>query len=147
MVILKILKYPDIRLRFMAKPVTTINQNIKDIINNMFETMYKKRGIGLAATQVNIHLDIIVIDLINKNYTPIVLINPKIIYTAGRIEIEEGCLSVPKIRKKIRRYKKITIHALNYYGKNITIQADTLLSICIQHEMDHLIGKLLIDYV
>ncbi|QCI26107.1 peptide deformylase [Buchnera aphidicola] len=146
MVILKILKYPDKRLRLIAKPVKIINQKIKNIIHNMFETMYHNHGIGLAATQVNIHLNIIVIDLMHQKYPPITLINPKKIYAKGKILTEEGCLSVPETNQKVTRFKKIKIQAINYHGKNIVIKAHSLLSICIQHEMDHLNGKLFIDY-
>lgn len=146
MVILKILKYPDKRLRKIAQPVKKINKKIKKIIHNMFETMYENKGIGLAATQVNIHLKIIVIDIMKKKYQPLILINPKKIKEKGIIKIEEGCLSIPEKKKIITRSKKIEILALNYYGEKIKIIAKSLLSICIQHEMDHLIGKLLIDY-
>ncbi|CAL4043289.1 Peptide deformylase [Buchnera aphidicola (Phyllaphis fagi)] len=143
---LKILKYPDKRLRRSAQPVNKINKKIHKIIHNMFETMYQEKGIGLAATQVNINLKIIVIDKISKYYDTLVLINPKKIYEYDKISTTEGCLSLPGIKKEITRSKHITIQALNYYGKKITLQAKSLLSICIQHEMDHLIGKLLIDY-
>ncbi|QCI27308.1 peptide deformylase [Buchnera aphidicola] len=146
MVILKILKYPDKRLRKIAQPVKKVNKNIKKIIHNMFETMYENKGIGLAATQVNIHLKIIVIDIMKKKYQPLILINPKKIKEQGVIKIEESCLSVPEKKKIITRSKEIEILALNYYGEKIKIIAKSLLSICIQHEMDHLIGKLLIDY-
>ncbi|QCI26460.1 peptide deformylase [Buchnera aphidicola] len=146
MSILKILKYPDKRLRRIAQPVNKINKKIQNIINNMFETMYKHQGIGLAATQVNINLKIIVIDKIHPYNDQLVLINPKIIYTYDTTSTIEGCLSLPGINKKIIRSKIIKIQALNYYGKKITLQAESLLSICIQHEIDHLTGKLLIDY-
>lgn len=147
MSILKILKHPDTRLRLMSNPVKAVNKKIQNIIDNMFETMYSKQGIGLAAPQVNIQLSIIVIDLMIEKYQPIVLINPKIIKKRGTIQTEESCLSIPGINKKIIRAKEIKISALNYYGKKIHISAHALLAICIQHEMDHLIGKLLIDYL
>ncbi|CAL4043421.1 Peptide deformylase [Buchnera aphidicola (Takecallis arundicolens)] len=147
MAILKILKYPDKKLRLIANPVRSVNKKIQNIINDMFETMYNKQGIGLAATQVDIKLNIIVIDLMIKKYQPIVLINPKIIKKIGIIQTKESCLSIPGISKKITRAKEIKISALNYYGKKIYISAHELLAICIQHEMDHLIGKLLIDYL
>lgn len=143
---LKILKYPDTRLRIIASPVKKINNRIKKIIKNMLETMYVNEGIGLAATQVNIHLQIIVAHNIHKNQ-PLVLINPILKHKSGLINIEEGCLSIPKVRAIIPRTKQITVHALDYFGNIIEIHADSLLSVCLQHEMDHLIGKLFIDYL
>ncbi|WP_343128114.1 peptide deformylase [Buchnera aphidicola (Takecallis taiwana)] len=146
MAILKILTYPDKRLRFIARPVKKINKKIHNIIHNMFETMYSQQGIGLAATQVNIHLQIIVIDLMMEQYPPIVLINPKKIQTSGITQTEERCLSIPGFSKKITRAKDIKISALNIYGKQVYVKANSLLAICIQHEIDHLSGILLIDY-
>lgn len=142
----KILKYPDKRLRKIAKPVQIINYKIKKIINKMFYTMYQNNGIGLAATQVNIHLRIIVIDIIQEKNNPIVLINPKIMQKFDNVSMEEGCLSLPGIKKTINRSKNIKVHALNENNQQIKIYATSLLAICIQHEMDHLLGKLLIDY-
>ncbi|CAL4043839.1 peptide deformylase [Buchnera aphidicola] len=147
MTILKILQYPDKKLRIRAQPVKEINTNIQTIVDNMFETMYDKEGIGLAATQVNIPLQIIVISNIHKYDHPLVLINPIIISKNGEKKVEEGCLSIPQQRAIITRSEYITVNALNYFGKKIKITADSLLSICIQHEMDHLIGKLFIDYL
>lgn len=146
MSLLKILKYPDKRLRIIANPVIKINKYIKRIINDMFDTMYMQEGIGLAATQINIHLQIIVIhDCFLKK--PLTLINPIIKEKRGQINIEEGCLSIPTIKAIVPRSKYIKIEALNYFGKKIEINANSLLSVCIQHEMDHLIGKLFIDYL
>ena len=147
MAILKILQYPDKRLRVIAKPVKIINQKIQKIIDDMFETMLHKEGIGLAATQVDIPLQIIVISKIQNTYNPLVLINPKIINQHGIIKTEEGCLSLPQHRAIIQRYKYITIQSLNYFGKSIEIKTNDMLSICIQHEIDHLIGKLFIDHL
>ncbi|CAL4323676.1 peptide deformylase [Buchnera aphidicola] len=146
MSLLKIIKYPDNRLRNIAQPVKIINKKIHQIIQDMYYTMYEKQGIGLAATQVGINLQIIVIDISEKQTDPIILINPKKIYCSEKISIEEGCLSIPNTLKKITRANKIQIQTLNYYGKKIIIEAKELLSICIQHEMDHLVGKLIIDY-
>ncbi|CAL4323137.1 Peptide deformylase [Buchnera aphidicola (Pterocallis alni)] len=142
----KILKYPDQRLRKIAQPVQIINDKIKKIINKMFHTMYQNNGIGLAATQVNIHLRIIVIDIMKEKNNPIVLINPKTIQKFENISMEEGCLSLPGVNKIINRSKNIEVHALNENNQKIKIYATSLLAICIQHEMDHLSGKLLIDY-
>ncbi|WP_343182453.1 peptide deformylase [Buchnera aphidicola] len=146
MTLLKILKYPNKKLTRNTKKVKQINKKIHKIIHNMFETMYHHNGIGLAAPQVDIHLKIIVIDIMQQPSQPIALLNPKIIYRYENITTEEECLSLPGIKKKITRFNKIKINALNYYGKPIVITAENLLSICIQHEMDHLNGKLLIDY-
>lgn len=147
MPIIEILKYPDNRLRKIAKPVLKINKKIQKIINNMFETMYNKNGIGLAATQINIPLQIIVISYIHKSNDPLTLINPEIIKISKTIiNTEEGCLSIPNYQRIIPRSSKITITALNRYGQKIKIQASSMLSVCIQHELDHLIGKLIIDY-
>lgn len=144
---LKILRYPDKRLRIIAKPIKNINNKIQNIINNMFYTMYFKKGIGLAATQVNIHKRIIVIDISENQNQKIVLINPIILEKSGKIKIEEGCLSIPDKREKIIRSKKIKIRAFNNYGVEFELEAQNLLAVCIQHEMDHLIGKLFIDYL
>lgn len=147
MSILKILHYPDKRLRIIAKNVKKIDKNIFSTIENMIETMYFSKGIGLAATQVNLHIKIIVIDISDKKNTPLILINPLIIKKTGSISAEEGCLSIPNQRAYIKRYQKIKISALNEYGNYFQLSAENLLSICIQHEMDHLIGKLFIDYL
>ncbi|XBC41699.1 MAG: peptide deformylase [Buchnera aphidicola (Kaburagia rhusicola rhusicola)] len=147
MSILKILTYPNNRLRTIAKPIIKINQSIQKTINDMFETMYFKNGIGLAATQVNIPLQIIVISNITKSKKPLALINPKIVKKSGNTSIEEKCLSIPSYQALIPRSSAIVVTALNYFGKKITIEATSLLAICIQHEIDHLVGKLLIDYL
>lgn len=147
MSILQVLHYPDKRLRRTAKSVTQISKNTKKIIYDMFDTMYTQQGIGLAATQVNIDQQIIVIDLYNNSKERWVLINPSIIKKTGTISTLEGCLSIPKIRENISRSKQITVRSLNQYGKEFEIEADNLLSVCIQHEIDHLLGKLFIDYL
>jgi len=147
MSVLKILKYPDKRLRIVAKPILEVNKKIQIIIKSMFETMHAKDGIGLAATQVNIPLKIIVIDKIDKLLHPLALINPQIVRKSGTISTQEGCLSIPDYQAKIPRFNNIIISALDYFGQKIELHANSILSICIQHEMDHLIGKLFIDYL
>lgn len=146
MSIKKIIQYPDPRLRLIARPVKKINIYIKKIINDMFDTMYAHNGIGLAATQINIQKKIIIINAIQEQETPLILINPVILRKKGTIKTEERCLSIPNKKAYISRFKEITIQALNYNGRKIYIKAKELLSICIQHEIDHLIGKLFIDY-
>ncbi|QOI11200.1 peptide deformylase [Blochmannia endosymbiont of Colobopsis nipponica] len=147
MSLLQILYYPDKRLRKIAAPVININNNIKCIIHDMLETMYAKKGIGLAATQVNIHKQIIVVDISTKSKEPLILINPCLIEKKGGTSVLEGCLSIPEQYHFIPRAAIIKIHALNQNGTLLKIEANNLLAICIQHEMDHLIGKLFIDYL
>ena len=141
--ILEILKYPDKRLRTIAKPVQEVNNEIKKQIKDMFETMYAAPGIGLAATQVNFHQRLIVIDVSDEGNEPLCLINPEIMEKNGEIEYEEGCLSVPNYYESIKRSNEIKVSALNELGQTFEIEADEMLSICIQHEMDHLNGCLL----
>ncbi|PPI87888.1 peptide deformylase [Candidatus Pantoea edessiphila] len=146
MPVLPLLYFPDIRLRQKALPV----QNIKEIqlvIDDMFETMYANNGIGLAATQVNIHQRIIVIDISESRKDKLVLINPELLNQTGKTGIEEGCLSIPKQHAFISRSEFITVHSLDRYGNFLKIETRDLLSICIQHEIDHLNGKLFIDYL
>ncbi|CAL4323008.1 peptide deformylase [Buchnera aphidicola] len=142
----KILKYPDKNLRKIAKPVKKINKKIKKIIHKMFNTMYLYNGIGLAATQVNINLQIIVIGIIKPLRNPLILINPKIINKKKIIMSEEGCLSVPKKFFQVPRYNYLKLYSLNHDGKKNIISAQSNLSFCIQHELDHLKGKLILDY-
>ncbi|MXP56574.1 peptide deformylase [Pantoea sp. Mhis] len=144
MSVLKILHFPDNRLRKIASPVITINDDIRHIVNNMFETMYHQNGIGLAATQVDIHQRIIVIDIADKQ---MVLINPEMQKKSGEISIEEGCLSIPEQRAFVPRTEWIKVYAQNLDGKIVEFETNNLLSICIQHEIDHLNGKLFIDYL
>lgn len=147
MTILNVLKYPDERLRTKATPVTEVNTEIQQIIDDMFETMYHDEGIGLAATQVDIHQQIIVIDIEGDKQNQIVLINPEIIEASGETGIEEGCLSIPGCRGLVPRKEKVTVKALDRNGKTFTLAADDLLAICIQHEIDHLNGVLFVDYL
>jgi peptide deformylase len=147
MALLEILHFPDPRLRIQAKPVNLVDETIRKIVNDMFETMYEAPGIGLAATQVNIHQQIIVMDLSVEKNQPLCLINPGIINSEGVTCTEEGCLSVPGIFESVERFDQITVRALNQQGESFTLTTASLLSVCIQHEMDHLQGKLFVDYL
>tara|TARA_B110000014_G_C20035575_1_gene537974 strand:- start:313 stop:810 length:498 start_codon:yes stop_codon:yes gene_type:complete len=145
--ILEILKYPDKRLRTIASPVQEVNSEIKKQVKDMFETMYAAPGIGLAATQVNFHQRLIVIDISDEGNEPLCLINPEIMQKNGEIEYEEGCLSVPNYYESIKRANEIKVSAQNELGQIFEIEADEMLSICIQHEMDHLNGILFVDHL
>jgi len=148
MTILNVLRFPDERLRTKATPVAEVNQDVKAIIDDMFETMYDENGVGLAATQVNIHQRIVVINVTEDKDQAYVLINPEIISHSNQTEInEEGCLSVPGCYAKVDRYTEVTVKALDRNGKEFTLTATELLAICIQHELDHLDGKLFVDYL
>lgn len=147
MTILHVLHFPDPRLRTKARPVELVDDNTRKIIDDMFETMYDAPGIGLAATQVDIHQRIIVIDVSEDNDQPLVLINPTITAKQGDEETEEGCLSVPGVFETVHRAETVTVNALNREGQSIELEADGLLAVCIQHEMDHLEGKLFVDYL
>jgi len=147
MTILKILTYPDPRLYKIAKPVKEINKLHKDLIKNMTHTMYDSNGIGLSATQVDFHERIIVIDISEEKNNLIVLINPDILERTGSQVYQEGCLSVPKVFEKVERSEKIKGKALDHDGKYFDFEADGLLSVCIQHEIDHLDGKVFVDYL
>ncbi|QJT12409.1 peptide deformylase [Aeromonas sp. 2692-1] len=147
MAILDVLRFPDERLRTVAAPVETFTPELQHIVDDMFETMYAEEGIGLAATQVDIHQRIIVIDVSENREDPLVLINPEIIEQAGSTGIEEGCLSVPGSRALVPRAEWVKVRALDRHGNAFELEADDLLAICIQHEMDHLVGKLFVDYL
>ena len=147
MTILDILNYPDPRLHKVASLVDEINSEIISIIRDMSETMYAAPGIGLSGTQVNYHKKIIIIDISEKKDDLLVLINPEIVSSDGQQESQEGCLSVPGIYEKVKRASKISIRALNIKGDLIELVADGKLSICIQHEMDHLMGKVFVEYL
>ena len=144
---LDILHYPDKRLRTVAKPVGKVDESIKKLVDDMFETMYIAPGIGLAATQVNVHQQVIVIDVSEDKSQPLCLINPEIIAEEGVESCDEGCLSVPEIYETVERCEKVTVKALDQNGDEYTLQADEMLAVCIQHEMDHLKGKLFVDYL
>ena len=147
MAILKILQYPDERLRTEAQPVAEVTDEIRRIVADMFETMYLAPGIGLAATPVDIHQQIIVIDTSEDKSQPLCLINPQIIARNGAQEMDEGCLSVPGIYETVTRADQIDVRALAQDGTQQEFHADGLLAVCIQHEMDHLAGKLFVDYL
>ncbi|QSB02412.1 peptide deformylase [Methylomonas sp. EFPC1] len=147
MSILTILEFPDKRLRNVAAEVDTVDDSIKTLVDNMIETMYAAKGVGLAATQVNVHKRVIVMDVSENKDEPICLINPQIIERDGVEESEEGCLSVPGFFEKVSRAEHIKVKALNRDGESFELEARDLLAVCIQHEMDHLEGKLFVDYL
>lgn len=147
MAILTVLHFPDPNLRKIAKPVETIDAAIRQLAQDMLETMYEERGIGLAATQVNVQKRLIVMDLSDERNAPLILVNPEITTTEGSEESQEGCLSVPGFYEKVQRPKKISYRYLDLDGRTVDGEADGLLSVCIQHEIDHLDGILFIDYL
>ena len=144
---LDILHYPDARLHTVAKPVAAVDARIRKLVDDMAETMYAAPGIGLAATQVNVHERGIVIDLSETHDALRVFINPEIVAQSGREESEEGCLSVPGVFDRVTRAERVTVRALDRDGKPFDLEADGLLAVCIQHEMDHLLGKVFVDYL
>ena len=143
----EILRYPDPRLRHKAKPVTDFNPEIAQIADEMLKTMYAENGIGLSATQVNIQKSILVVDVSKDRDTPMCLVNSEITDRKGEEVMEEGCLSVPGVYAEVKRAEQITVSAFDTEGKPLNIEADGLLAVCIQHEMDHLQGKLFVDYL
>lgn len=147
MALLEILKFPDERLRKKAKPVEVVNASIQKLVDDMFETMYAAPGIGLAATQVNVQKRVVVIDVSETKDQPLCLINPEILARSGTEEREEGCLSVPGVFEKVCRAEKVKVKALDLSGKPFELEAEGLLAVCIQHEIDHLDGKLFVDYL
>jgi peptide deformylase len=144
---LDILHYPDARLHTVAKPVKAVDERIRKLVDDMAETMYAAPGIGLAATQVNVHERVVVIDLSETHDQLRVFINPELVAQSGREESEEGCLSVPGVFDKVTRAERVTVRALDHDGKPFELEADGLLAVCIQHEMDHLMGKVFVDYL
>lgn len=147
MSILTILEFPDDRLRKKAVPVSTVDDGTRRLVDDMFETMYDAKGVGLAATQVNIQKQIIVIDVSEDKDSPLCLINPEIIEKDGLKESEEGCLSVPSFYEKVKRADHIRVKALDRNGQVFEFEATDLLCVCVQHEIDHLNGKLFVDYL
>ena len=147
MSLLTILEYPDKRLRTLATPIETVDAALSALIDDMFETMYDAPGIGLAATQVNVHKQLLVLDISEDKSQPMVFINPKIVARDGKQVYQEGCLSLPNIYADVTRYNQITVEALDRHGQAFTLEADGLLAVCIQHEIDHLDGKLFVDYI
>jgi len=144
---LDILHYPDARLHTVAKPVKAVDERIRKLVDDMAETMYAAPGIGLAATQVNVHERVIVIDISETHDELRVFINPELIAQSGTEESEEGCLSVPGVFDRVTRAERVTVRALDRDGKPFELDADGLLAVCIQHEMDHLMGKVFVDYL
>jgi peptide deformylase len=147
MAILEILVYPDLRLRTVAKPVRTVDDSVRQLVKDMTETMYDANGIGLAATQVDVHKQVIVMDLSDQRDEPRVLINPTVIEQDGEQFHDEGCLSVPEYYAPVKRAESIKITALDEQGEIYQLEAEGLLAVCIQHEMDHLAGKVFVDYL
>jgi peptide deformylase len=147
MALLPILEYPDPRLRKVAAPVTEFDARLQNLVRDMAETMYAAPGVGLAATQVDVHKRVIVIDTSDTKDDLLVLVNPEITMAEGEAECEEGCLSVPGYYDKVTRAARITVRAHNERGEPIERTADGLLAVCIQHEMDHLTGKMFVDYL
>ncbi len=147
MAILNILRYPDARLHKLAAPVTVFDDGLKKLIADMAETMYAAPGIGLAATQVDVHKRIIVVDVSERRDSLVVLVNPEIVESNGESDIEEGCLSVPGIYELVPRAERVKVRAYDQNGNPFTLEAQGLLAVCIQHEMDHLQGKVFVEHL
>ena len=145
--ILPILEYPDKRLRTVAEPVDAVDAAMVSLIDDMFHTMYEAPGIGLAATQVNVHKQLLILDISEDRSQPMVFINPRIIAKDGSQVYQEGCLSLPGIYADVKRYNRISVSALDRAGQEFTVDAEGLLAVCIQHEMDHLAGKVFVDHL
>ena len=147
MALLPILHYPDPRLRTKAAAVDAVDDSVRALIDNLLETMYDASGIGLAATQVNIHRRVLVVDVSERRDQPLAFVNPRIEQAEGEQERDEGCLSVPGFFEPVRRAERIRVAALDRQGETFALEADGLLAVCIQHECDHLDGKLFVDYI
>jgi len=148
MALLPILCYPDPRLHTVAKPVTGVDARVRRLVSDMLETMYEASGIGLAATQVDVHERLIVVDVSQDRDQPLVLINPELVWTSpGKHLNEEGCLSVPGIYDGVERFDAVHVRALDQHGNSRVIEATDLLAVCVQHEMDHLLGKVFVEYL
>jgi peptide deformylase len=148
MPLLAILQYPDPRLHTVAKPVQAVDARIQQLISDMLETMYEAKGIGLAATQVDVHERLVVIDISEEHNQPLVLINPRITWASDEKQVnEEGCLSVPGIYDGVERSTAIRVEAMDSEGKLRSLEAEGILAVCIQHEMDHLMGKVFVEYL
>ena len=147
MPILNILRYPDARLHKIAVPVTVFDESLKKLVADMAETMYAAPGIGLAATQVDVHKQVIVVDVSERKDSLVVLVNPEIVEATGESDIEEGCLSVPGIYELVQRAERVKVRAYDQNGKAFTLEAQGLLAVCIQHEMDHLQGKVFLEHL
>jgi peptide deformylase len=148
MALLNILQYPDPRLHTVAKPVASVDARIRQLVADMLETMHEASGIGLAATQVDVHERLIVIDVSEDREHPIVLINPEIVWASEEMQVnDEGCLSVPGIYDGVERASRVKVTAQDEHGQARTIEAEGVLAVCIQHEMDHLLGKVFVEYL
>ena len=147
MAVLNILRYPDARLHKIAAPITVFDEALKKLVADMAETMYAAPGIGLAATQVDVHKQVIVVDVSERRDSLVVLVNPEIVEAVGVSDIEEGCLSVPSIYELVERAERVKVRAYDQNGNAFTLEAQGLLAVCIQHEMDHLKGKVFIEYL
>ena len=147
MALLNILRYPDARLHKLAAPVTVFDEQLKRLVREMAETMYAAPGIGLAATQVDVHKQVIVVDVSERRDSLVVLVNPQIVETSGISDIEEGCLSVPGIYETVERAERVKVRAYDQNGTSFTLEAQGLLAVCIQHEMDHLKGQVFVEYL
>ncbi|MGD8429323.1 MAG: peptide deformylase [Ectothiorhodospiraceae bacterium] len=147
MAILEILHYPDPRLRTRAQPVKEVDDEVRKLVDDLLETMYDAPGIGLAATQVNVHRRVLVVDVSEEGDRPLAFINPEILARDGEEETQEGCLSVPGYYETVRRAEHIRVRALDRNGESFEMEAEGLLAVCIQHEVDHLDGKLFVDYL
>ena len=148
MALLPILQYPDPRLHTVAQPVAQVDERIRQLVDDMLETMYEAKGVGLAATQINVHERVVVIDTSEERNDPLVLINPEIIWASDEMIVwEEGCLSVPTIYDKVDRHAKVRVRALNRDGETYEFEGEELLAVCVQHELDHLAGKVFVDHL
>jgi peptide deformylase len=147
MALLEIIEYPDPRLRTVAAPVEAVDDAIRELAGAMLESMYAAPGIGLAATQVDVHKRLLVIDITEDQSEPLVFINPEILESEGSIKLDEGCLSVPEIYEAVERAEHVRVRAVNREGEAFEMEAEGMLAVCIQHEMDHLEGKLFVDYL
>ena len=145
---LDILRYPDPRLHTVAKPVPAVDERVRKLVDDMLETMYSAEGVGLAATQVDVHERVIVMDTSPERDKPLVLINPEIVARSVELAVaEEGCLSVPQVYDKVERHARVTVRALGRDGASFDLEAEGLTAVCVQHEMDHLLGKVFVEYL
>jgi peptide deformylase len=147
MALLNILRYPDARLHKVSAPVTVFDQSLKNLVRDLAETMYAAPGVGLAATQIDVHKQVLVVDVSERRDSLVVLVNPEIVEASGVSDIEEGCLSVPGVYDIVERAERVKVRAYEQNGNPFTLEAQGLLAVCIQHEMDHLKGKVFVEYL
>lgn len=148
MAVLSILRWPDPRLHTVARPVAAVDDRIRRLVDDMLETMYAKDGVGLAATQVDVHERVIVMDTSEERNQGVALINPELVWTSGEMKLgEEGCLSLPQVYDKVERHAKVVVRALGRDGASFDLECEGLAAICVQHEMDHLVGKVFVEYL